>query len=327
MGKSKTPIITIMDYSAVPTATSPHYTDKPLPPPPEQHEQPEGAVDKFLFGRSKKQRYFRRGLIVSIAVIVLWSSYSFLFNRIASLTLAGSAPGGKEKSHASEQQQHSEEVSKASKTHIPQYFQTSPELWPGPTATGRAPFLAATNPVTFASTQTFAANEPLETGEPIVGQKPGDESIFRKMGHLSGYFPNPEGFGVDEFRIRPELGEKISMVQMLSRHGSRYPTSGLNVQVFAERIKEARGTFDAKGQLKFLKDWEYALGAEILVPKGRQELFDSGVLHYYMYGQLYDPNGGKIIARTTTQDRMLKVCSFYPFLCISLSLQSKWMGY
>ena len=27
---------------------------------------------------------------------------------------------------------------------VPQYFQTSPELWAGPTATGRAPFLAAT---------------------------------------------------------------------------------------------------------------------------------------------------------------------------------------
>ena len=31
---------------------------------------------------------------------------------------------------------------------------------------------------------------------------------------------------------------------------------------------------------------------------GRQELFDSGVLHSYMYGKLYNPNS-KIIARTT----------------------------
>ena len=38
---------------------------------------------------------------------------------------------------------------------------------------------------------------------------------------------------------------------------------------------------------------------------GRQELFDSGVLHSYMYSQLYNPHS-KIIARTTTQDRMLK---------------------
>lgn len=94
---------------------------------------------------------------------------------------------------------------------------------------------------------------------------------------------------------------------MLSRHGSRYPTSGLNVQDFADRIAAAKGKFGASGALQFLGDWSYQLGAEILVPKGRQELFDSGVLHYYQYGQLYNPNS-RIIARTTTQDRMLKVC-------------------
>lgn len=96
---------------------------------------------------------------------------------------------------------------------------------------------------------------------------------------------------------------------MLSRHGSRYPTSGLNVQIFAQRIADAAGKFTASGALSFLNDWKYELGAEILVPKGRQELFDSGVLHYYQYGRLYNPNS-RIIARTTTQDRMLKVCPF-----------------
>jgi len=296
-----------MDYST-PPSTSPQLRDKPLPPPP-QHEEPQGAIDSILFGRSKKQRYIRKGLLVSIAIILLYSSYAFLFNRVAALTLDGSSPNSNSKSHLTSTnaaQQQEDAASKPKSTHVPQYFQTSPELWPGPTATGRAPFLAATNPVSFATTRTYIANEPLETGEPIEGMKEGDESIFRKMGHLSGYFANPRGFGVDEFRIRSELGEKISMVQMLSRHGSRYPTSGLNVQVFAERIAAAKGTFGATGPLKFLNDWSYQLGAEILVPKGRQELFDSGVLHYYQYGQLYNPNS-KIIARTTTQDRMLKV--------------------
>lgn len=96
---------------------------------------------------------------------------------------------------------------------------------------------------------------------------------------------------------------------MLSRHGSRYPTSGLNVQAFAQRIEGAKTSLKASGALAFLNDWTYGLGVEILVPKGRQELYDSGVLHYYQYGQLYNPNS-KIIARTTTQDRMLKVSNF-----------------
>jgi hypothetical protein len=95
---------------------------------------------------------------------------------------------------------------------------------------------------------------------------------------------------------------------MLSRHGSRYPTAGVNVQTLGQRIADNKGKFRATGPLSFLNNWTYELGEEILVPRGRQELFDSGILHYYQYAQLYNPNS-KIIARTTTQDRMLKVGS------------------
>ncbi len=39
-------------------------------------------------------------------------------------------------------------------------------------------------------------------------------------------------------------------------------------------------------------------------------LFDSGVLHYYQYAHLYNTST-KIIARTTTQDRMLKSGEYF----------------
>jgi hypothetical protein len=67
---------------------------------------------------------------------------------------------------------------------------------------------------------------------------------------------------------------------MLSRHGSRYPTTGANVYALGQKIANSTGKFRATGPLSFLNDWTYELGAEILVPRGRQELFDSGVLHY-----------------------------------------------
>ena len=51
--------------------------------------------------------------------------------------------------------------------------------------------------------------------------------------------------------------------------------------------------------------WSYELGAEILTPVGRQQLYDSGVLHQYQYGALYNPST-KIVARTTSQDRIIK---------------------
>lgn len=93
------------------------------------------------------------------------------------------------------------------------------------------------------------------------------------MGYLSPYFPSP-GFGVDEYPL--PAGAEIVQVQMLSRHGARYPTSGVGVVDFAKRIANASDGFNPKGPLAFLKGWEYHLGSEILVPKGREELYNSG---------------------------------------------------
>lgn len=194
-------------------------------------------------------------------------------------------------------------------TTVPQYFQTSPELWAGPTATGAPAFLAQTR--TFDPTATFVPNAPLQTAVPVEGMGSANESIFQMMGYLSPYMPSP-GFGVDEYPI--PAGAEIVQVQMLSRHGARYPTSGTgsNVMVLGHKIADAKKEtgFRATGPLEFLNEWEYQLGYEILVPKGRQELFDSGILHSYMYSSLYNPNS-KIIVRTTTQDRMLKSAEYF----------------
>jgi len=187
---------------------------------------------------------------------------------------------------------------------VPQYFQTSPQLWAGPTATGKAPFMAQT--VTFNPTATYVPNEPLRTAIPVEGMTDEDPSIFHLMGYLSPYHPSP-GFGVNEYPLPP--GAEIVQVQMLSRHGARYPTKNNNVYDFGERIADA-DEVKASGPMAFLNEWEYQMGREILVQRGRQELFDSGVLHSYMYSSLYNPNS-KIIVRTTTQDRMLKSAEYF----------------
>ena len=48
--------------------------------------------------------------------------------------------------------------------------------------------------------------------------------------------------------------------QMLSRHGSRYPTLGSNVQVLGHRLADKGEQFKAIGALSFLNDWKYELG-------------------------------------------------------------------
>ncbi|KIV97146.1 hypothetical protein PV10_00928 [Exophiala mesophila] len=193
---------------------------------------------------------------------------------------------------------------------VPDYFQTTPEIFAGPTATGLiAPFLAQTNPAPFGHEASFVPNAPLETNLPISGNT-NRSSIFQLQGHLSSYFPNPVGFGVNEYPVPP--GSNISQVHLLHRHGSRYPTGSASVAVFGQKIYHltTNKTASWSGELSFLQNWKYQLGAETLVTRGHQELFDSGVLFYYNYGQLYNTST-KIIARTTSQDRMRKSAEYF----------------
>lgn len=188
---------------------------------------------------------------------------------------------------------------------VPDYFQTTPEVFAGPTITASiAPFLAQTNPAPFGQEASFVPNAPLETALPIAGNT-NQSSIFQLMGQLSPNFPNPVGFGCDEYPLPP--GANITMVNLLHRHGARYPTGGSSAYQFGSKVEglTTKGTAKWSGDLSFLKTWKMQLGTEILVPRGRQELFDSGILHYYNYGGLYNTST-KIIARTTTEDRMLK---------------------
>ncbi|GCB27498.1 3-phytase A [Aspergillus awamori] len=186
----------------------------------------------------------------------------------------------------------------------PEWFKTRPQSFQGYTATGAAPFLAQTNPAPFGNPATYTANHPLETSQPIRGAK--DRNIFHHMGILSPYYPRADGFGVDEFP-RPK-GSNITQMHMLHRHGSRYPNKDEGDD-FANWIKAitnatAHGAV-FKDELSFIHDWTYSLGADMLTTRGREDLLESGILNFFNYGHLYTP-GTKIVARTTTQDRMLK---------------------
>ncbi|KAJ8612750.1 hypothetical protein MRB53_037326 [Persea americana] len=153
--------------------------------------------------------------------------------------------------------------------------------------------------------KSYIPPSPIETQQPISGQ-PCDGNIFELHGQLSHYFPNPDGFGVNEYPL--PAGANITQLQMLSRHGSRYPTS---TSTIVSKFVNATGKLNATGPLSFLNTWTYKLGEQILTPLGRSELFDSGVLHQIQYGHLYPNNGSKIIARSTTQDRMTKSAEYF----------------
>ena len=87
----------------------------------------------------------------------------------------------------------------------------------------------------------------------------------------SGLLTSSSGFGVDEFPL--PAGANISVLNALSRHGSRYPTSNSSQQSFGMTIQglTSKGV-NFTGALSFLNTWTYKLGSEILIPRGNQEL-------------------------------------------------------
>ncbi|KAF2662465.1 phosphoglycerate mutase-like protein [Lophiostoma macrostomum CBS 122681] len=192
-------------------------------------------------------------------------------------------------------------------TTIPDYFDIDNSAFAGPTRTGSAPWLAQTNIAPFPGV-SYIPNAPLETQIPIAGNID-DQNIFQSLGHLSPYLPNPRGFGVNEYPI--PSGSNVSWLNMVHRHGSRYPEVTGTEFVLGQKIMSQKGNFTASGPVEFLNYYEFLLGAEILVPVGKQQLFDSGTLHYYNYGHLYPNNGSKIVARSTTQRRMTESAEYF----------------
>jgi hypothetical protein len=103
-------------------------------------------------------------------------------------------------------------------------------------------------------------------------------------------------------------------MHLLYRHGARYPTSDAAPQTFAKKIANATktGGFSVSGDLSFLGDWTYKLGAELLTPFGRSQNFMLGVSYRELYGHLlnnFTESGAIPVFRTQSQDRMVKTAN------------------
>lgn len=160
----------------------------------------------------------------------------------------------------------------------------------GPTPTGSEPLAAAT---AYAQHKDVS---PLQT----------DSETMHKFGNLAPWKSVDHGLGTS-----PNIPEEcsISQVHLLHRHGARYPTLGSGTVRVSDKLANSTG-WKASGPLSFLHDYSYQLGAEILTPFGREQLFGLGAGMRVKYGKLLDNEGdeerSKPVFRTESQDRMLK---------------------
>ena len=139
---------------------------------------------------------------------------------------------------------------------------------------------------------------------PLIPPKADKESFYvpNHWGNLSPYH-SVKSHGLPESSQLIPDGCELDELHWLQRHGARYPTSNPHGPAgFAHRIKEAKG-WKASGELKFLNNWTYKLGAELLTPYGRSQLYNLGVAARVKYGFLLDRFKDRLpVLRTESQE-------------------------
>ncbi|KAI0823286.1 acid phosphatase [Trametes gibbosa] len=90
---------------------------------------------------------------------------------------------------------------------------------------------------------------------------------------------------MDKYR-GPPAGCNITQVNILQRHGARYPNAedGESYATGVEHLSSAEKFRDKR--LKFLKEYEYQLGADDLVPFGAAQTFEAGQVAFKRYAHL-----------------------------------------
>ncbi|KAI0639711.1 phosphoglycerate mutase-like protein [Trametes polyzona] len=193
----------------------------------------------------------------------------------------------------------------ATNTAVNTYFPGPEEVGhAGPTPTGDEPWVLETAPVAPVKDDVYPLINPAQAQAPV--KKPAFDPM-RSWGNLSPWFSVGDVFGLPGASATVPSGCELTQVHLLHRHGARYPTSGSGPSAFATKLHAAatgKG-FSASGPLEFLNTWTYKLGAELLTPFGRQQLFDLSVAFRVKYGHLLNGFTDLPVFRTTSEARMV----------------------
>ena len=184
--------------------------------------------------------------------------------------------------------------------------------FPGPTPTGVEPFAietAKSYPYNDESANRFPLIIPQPHGSNAASP---DFDITKYWGNLSPWYSlRSADYGLPDASPLAPQGCDVTQMHLLYRHGARYPTSGAAPGTFAQKLVNATKTgFSVSGELAFLNDWTYKLGAELLTPFGRSQNFMLGVAYRQLYGHLlnnFTASRTLPVFRTESQDRMVRV--------------------
>lgn len=106
--------------------------------------------------------------------------------------------------------------------------------------------------------------------------------VSHRWGQYSPYF------SVAEDSLSAAVPEKceVNFVQVLSRHGARYPTASKSKD-YAKLIKAIQANATAfHGKTAFIKTYNYTMGSDDLTPFGERQMVNSGIKFYERYAAL-----------------------------------------
>ncbi|KAJ5326981.1 hypothetical protein MYU51_008149 [Penicillium brevicompactum] len=110
-----------------------------------------------------------------------------------------------------------------------------------------------------------------------------DSAISHQWGQYSPYFSLSE-----ESTISDDVPSDchITFVQVLSRHGARYPSNSKSKK-YGALIDDIQANATAyKGKMAFLRSYEYNLGSDDLTVFGERQMVGSGLKFYQRYEEL-----------------------------------------
>ncbi|KAI0721339.1 phosphoglycerate mutase-like protein [Cerioporus squamosus] len=194
----------------------------------------------------------------------------------------------------------------ATDTFIDTYFPGPEEVgFAGPTPTGDEPFVVETAPVAPKKADVYPLVNPADTDAST--QKSSSFNPMQYWGNLSPWWSVGDFFGLKDTSSIVPSGCELTQVHLLHRHGARYPQVGSSHAAFAAKLHAAANStgFSASGPLDFLNTWTYKLGAELLTPFGREQLFDLGIAFRVKYGHLLNGFTDLPVFRTTSEARMV----------------------
>ncbi|KAI0715319.1 phosphoglycerate mutase-like protein [Earliella scabrosa] len=194
----------------------------------------------------------------------------------------------------------------ATDTSVNTFFPDAEELtaFAGPTPTGDEAWVVETAPAAPLKEDFYPLVQPAVAE---TSMKNNSFNPVRYWGNLSPWWSVGGDWGLPDASAIVPTGCELTQVHILHRHGARYPTSGSTSSEFAAKIHAAATStgFKASGPLAFLNTWTYKLGAELLTPFGREQLFDLGIAFRVKYGHLLQGFTHLPVFRTISEARMV----------------------